>query len=89
MDYKARKQALGSEYNALAAQLQQPLNRLSFLQGQIEIVMALEEEEEAAKKAIVDAAKKLSEDEAVKANSKAVDTPPVEWVPNTQTGSPE
>lgn len=77
MDYKARLQALGSEYNALAAQLQQPLNRLSFLQGQIEIVMALEAEEEAAKKTAIEKIKKAIEEDAVKANSMVENTPPV------------
>lgn len=84
MDYEIRLQALGSEYNALAAQLQQPLNRLSFLQGQIEIVMALKAEEDAAKKGIAEALKKASEEAVAKVGSADV---AIEMIPGTQASA--
>jgi len=51
MNYDLRLQSVSQEYNQLLAQLQQPLSRLSFLQGQIDILMSMRAEDEAAKKA--------------------------------------
>ncbi len=83
MDYQARLQAIGQEYNALSAQLQQPLNRLSFLQGQIDIIVALQAEEEASKKLVAESAKKAA-DEAIKSNG-SVGEIPAEMIPGTQS----
>jgi hypothetical protein len=78
MNYAERINALQLESNAILAQISQPLARLNFIQGQMELLAQMALEDEAAKKLVAEAANKAIENSNHQPVSEPTEVPTAE-----------